>query len=202
MSIRKPSITYLIASTGRETLKDTLRSLYGQFDFGLDVVQLYFDGKCEKGIEFFNEEFDLYGRNLQVEFLPESLGYWGHGIRNKFQIQCGTDYIHHMDDDDIYCAGSIPAARNILKSHYGKVVLCKFRTHGKRIVWSKKIIAEGEIGTPSGFIFNRPEIMGHWALGYGGDYSFYKDVEDKIGKENIVFHDLLIVKTRPQVYGY
>jgi len=202
MSIRNPSITYLIASTGRETLKDTLRSLHGQFAFGLDKVNLYFDGKCEKGLEFFKEELDMFGEDISYKVLDETLGYWGHGVRNKYQYECSTDYIHHMDDDDIYCEGCIPHVRSILKENYGKVIIFKFRTHGGRIVWSSKAIQSAEVGTPSGFIFNRPEIMGTWNFHYGGDYSFYEEVKEKIGMENLVFHELLIVKTRPKDYGY
>lgn len=202
MSILTPSITYLIASTGRETLKDTLRSLHGQFMKGVDKIKIYFDGRCDKGADFFQEEWDLFGDDLHYEILPETLGYWGHGIRNKYQTACITDYIHHMDDDDIYCEGCIPRARGALVNHYGKILICKFRTLGNAVIWSRKNLAFGQIGTPSGFIFNRPEIMGTWGLGYGGDYNFYKEVQDKIGKENIVFYDLLIVKTRPTIYGY
>lgn len=202
MSIKNPSITYLIASTGRETLKDTLRSLYGQFGFGFDKIKLFFDARCDKGIEFFKEEFDLYGDSLEYEIIPENLGFWGHGIRNKYQTTCDTDYIHHMDDDDIYCEGCIPKVRSHLKQNYGKVVIFKFRSHGGRIVWNKPQILDANVGTPSGFIFNRPEIMGTWGLHYGGDFSFYNEVQEKIGKENLIFIDLLIVKTRPKNYGY
>lgn len=202
MSIRNPSITYLIASTGRETLKDTLRSLYGQFNFQIDKVKVYFDAKCYMGLDFFKEEFDMFGENLTYTLLTENLGYWGHGIRNEYQTKCDTDYIHHMDDDDIYCEGVIPKIRFHLKENYGKVVIFKFRSHDGRIVWSKPRVADADIGTPSGFIFNRSEIMGTWGYHYGGDFGFYSQVQEKIGKENLVFVDLLIVKTRPKDYGY
>lgn len=203
MSIKNPSITYLITSTGRESLKETLRSLYGQFAFGLDKVRLYFDGGSDYSLETFTEEFSMFGHdNIFVAPLHDKFGYWGHGLRNSFQSHCFTDYIHHMDDDDIYCEGAIPQVRNQLKSHYGKVIICKFRADGGRIIWKKKDIIFGEVGTPSGFIFNRPEIMGTWGLEYGGDFAFYDEVKNRIGKENLVFSDTLIVKTKPRIYGY
>lgn len=200
MSIRNPSITYFIASTGRETLKDTLRSLHGQFGFGLDKIRLYFDG--ETNIDPFSEEFEMFGKDISVLASSDKLGYWGHGIRNKYQDWCSTDYIHHMDDDDIYSEGCIPTIRSELQSNYGKVLICKFRTLGGRVIWNKKDILFGEVGTPSGFIFNRHEIFGTWGYGYGGDFQFYKDVQDKIGKENLVFSETVVVKTRPAEYGY
>lgn len=202
MSISNPSITYLITSTGRETLKDTLRSLYGQFAFGLDKIRLYFDGGFDYSLETFSDEFALFGEDIFVAPLLENLGYWGHAIRNQFQSHCSTDYIHHMDDDDIYVEGSLFKIRELMKANYGKVILAKFRADGGRVVWKKHSIEYGEIGTPSGFIFNRADIAGTWALRHGGDYLFYKEVEDNIGKENLVFADVLVVKTKPRVYGY
>lgn len=202
MSIRNPSITYLITSIGRETLKDTLRSLHGQFGFGLDRIHLYFDGECQNNLDTFTEELSMFGKDIYWELLQNKLGHWGHGIRNRYQFECDTDYIHHMDDDDIYVPSSIPSIRNVLKQHYGKVIIAKFRADGGRIIWKKKDIIFGEVGTPSGFIFNREEIMGGWGLGYGGDFSFYKEVMDNIGKENLFFDGTVVVKTKPKVYGY
>src|ERR1051325_10344038 len=126
MSIRNPSITYIITSIGRETLKDTLRSLHGQFGFGVDKIRLYFDGQPD--ISPFTEEFDLFGKGMDVIVIGKTLGYWGHGIRNEYQDWCSTDYIHHMDDDDIYVSGCIPTIRTKLQQNYGKVLICKFRT--------------------------------------------------------------------------
>ena len=202
MSIRNPSITYLITSIGKPTLKDTLRSLHGQFASGLDKVHLYFDGPCTNDSSQFQEEIDMYGSDIQVVTLETNLGYWGHGIRNKYQTMCPTDYVHNMDDDDIYVNSCIPNVRNELRTSYGKVVICKFRTLGSRIIWSKPKLIFGEVGTPSGFIFNRPEVFGTWGLQYGGDFQFYEQIQDNIGKENLVFKDILVVKTRPEEYGY
>lgn len=202
MSIRSPSITYLITSTGRLTLKDTLRSLHGQFTHGLDKIRLYMDGGFQNSLELFSEEFSMFGNDIFVAPLHENLGYWGHGIRNTYQSHCTTDYIHHMDDDDIYSENCIPSVRSFLRNHYGKVIICKFRTNGGDIIWKKKDIIFGQIGTPSGFIFNRQDVFGTWGYEYGGDYNFYLQVRDNIGKENLVFSDIVVVKTRPIEYGY
>lgn len=200
MSIRNPSITYLITSIGKETLKDTLRSLHGQFAGGLDKVHLYFDG--EGDVSQFKEEIDLFGSDIQAVTLKDKLGYWGHGIRNEYQSACSTDYIHHMDDDDIYAEGCIPGIRNELRVNYGKVLIFKFRTLGGRVIWERPSLSFGQVGTPSGFIFNREDVFGRWGLQYGGDYEFYCGVQEKIGKENMVFKPNLVVKTRPKDYGY
>lgn len=200
MSKENPSITYLIASTGRDSLKDTLRSLYGQFGFGLDKIKLYFDGL--ENTNKFDDELALYGDDIEVVYLKDALGYWGHGIRNTYQHTCTTDYIHNMDDDDIYVAGCIPTIRHILRIHYGKNIIAKFRADGGRIIWNKKKLIFGEVGTPSGFIFNSSDSLGTWGYVYGGDFEFYNSILERVGKENLVFVDTLVVKTKPEIYGY
>jgi hypothetical protein len=175
--------------------------LQGQFRYGLDKVRLYFDGEPTIPVEYFKEELSMFNIDIFWAVSPK-LGYWGHGIRNTYQTDCTTDYIHHMDDDDIYSEGVIPGIRQELKANYGKVLICKFRTLGDTVIWKNPSIQFGQVGTPSGFIFNRPEIFGFWGYEYGGDFNFYKEVEEKIGKENLVFNPTVVVKTRPQVYGY
>src|SRR4030042_4283642 len=122
MNKDNPSIGYLIASIGHSTLTNTLRSLYGQFGHGHDKIYLYFDGKCDAGFNYFQSEYDLYGSDMIVTMLPENLGCYGHGIRNTYQDKCTTDYIHHMDDDDMYVGNVVPGIRNDLRTFYGKMI--------------------------------------------------------------------------------
>jgi len=201
MSINNPSINFLIASIGRPTLKNTLRSLYGQFSHGLDKVYVYFDGRCDAGMDFFNKEQELYGDDLIMIMLPENLGSWGHGIRNKFQRTLPGDYIHNADDDDEFLPGVFGHVKNDLKENYGKVIIYKVKADGGWI-WTRPIIEYGQISTASGLIFNRPEIFGDWGDFYGGDYHFWEQVQDNIGKENIVFKDTYIYITKPHIKGY
>jgi hypothetical protein len=203
MSIRNPSITFFITTIGHKTLKNTLRSLYGQLNHGIDKVEVFFDGPnfVEVGPEYFQPEQDLYGNDLSMTVLPENLGFWGHGIRNKFQKTFTTDYIHNSDDDDEFCPGSFHQVRRDLKDNYGKVLIYKIKADGGNI-WMDKNIRFGNIGTPSGLIFNRPEIFGEWGSFYGGDYQFYEQVQNNIGKENIIFKDTFIYITKPLTKGY
>jgi hypothetical protein len=127
MSAVDPNICFFIASIGQKSLKNTLRSLYGQFGYGKDKVYLYFDGRCDAGVKYFQEEYDLYGSDLIVTMLPGNLGHWGHGIRNKFLSQLPCDYIHNMDDDDAYYPDVIPSVKQDIINNYGKLLIYKFK---------------------------------------------------------------------------
>ena len=202
MSQANPSITFLIATSGRKTLRDTVRSLYGQFNHGIDKIEVFFDGPpVEVGPNYFYAEEQLYNGDLTLHQLPDNLGYWGHAIRNKFQKTFKTDYVHHGDDDDQYAEAVMFRVRNDLRDNFGKLLLYKFR-NSDGIVWTRPEFYFGNLGTPSGMIPNNPDIMGEWGLYGGGDFQFYEETRDKIGIENIIWKDLIIYKIRPHVYGW
>lgn len=204
MDRNNPSITFFIPTTGRKTLTNTLRSLYGQFGHGLDRIEVFFDGPnfTDARPEYFESELELYGNDLKFHILDQNLGSYGHGIRNKYQSTLTTDYIHHMDDDDMYMGDVVKHMRSDIRANYGKMIIYKFRAHGGGIVGGSDNFQYGFIGTPAGLIPNRPEIFGRWVEAYGGDADFYSQTRDKIGRGNVVYKDRLIVLTRPHVYGY
>lgn len=203
MSIANPSITYLITTIGEPTLKNTLRSLYGQFNWEVDQIKILFDGKGNP--DDFNEEYELYQSKrvdcLEVDYLPVNSGFWGHKIRNSFQFECDTDYIHHMDSDDEYFPAILHKVRDDMKGNYGKVLIYKVHADGGIVPFENKLV-QNCICTPSGFIPNRKEIFGEFGLYYGGDYQYYKQIEDKIGKENFVYFPNLLVKTKVYQRGW
>lgn len=203
MNIVNPSITFFIATIGRKTMTNTLRSLYGQFNHGRDKIEVFFDGPNfrEVGPEYFQPEKDLFGEDLTFHVLPENLGCFGHCIRNVYQGTFNTEYIHHCDDDDNYIENILPQVRNDIKENFGKLLIYKFM-NSDGIRWRTQDITHGNVGTPSGLIPNCPEIMGHWGEWAGGDAHFYETTRDKIGMYNIVFKDTVIYRIRPHVYGW
>jgi hypothetical protein len=192
------SICFLIASIGKPSLKNTLRSMYGQFDWN-DKFLVYFDGRCDAGIDYFRDEQDLYGANLEMIMLQENLGYWGHGIRNKYLplIDKKFTHIHNMDDDDGYNEGVFFRVRNDIINNPDKVLIYKFKNHNGITVWQNQSLVHGNIGTPSGIFPNKPELFGRFSEGYGGDAEFYIQTCNNFGMENVIFKDLEIVRCRP-----
>jgi hypothetical protein len=192
------SICFLIASVGRPSLKNSLRSLYGQFAHGIDKIIVFFDGKCEAGLDYFKEEQELYGNDLEMTLLPKNLGYWGHGIRNRYMDYLPCDYIHHYDDDDAFYPDMLPGIRQDIKDNFGKIIVYKFKNWNNDIIWKTPEIRGGQVGTSSGFLPNRPEIFGKFGYEYGGDATFWYETQDKIGKDNIVFKPTVILECRPK----
>lgn len=195
MSKECPSITYFLCTIGKRKMTNIVRSIYGQFIRGHDKIAVFFDGPnfAEVGPEYFQSEWDLYGEDISYTVLPQNLGFWGHGIRNLYQTTFSTDYIYNIDDDDQMIEGIIPSVRSDLATHYGKIIIYKIQARGG-LIWNSPTLAYGNVGTPSGFIYNNPKIMGHWGEWYGGDYEFYRSTAEKIGMENIIFDKKIIYK--------
>jgi hypothetical protein len=191
MSQDNPSISFLIATIGRPSLKATLASLIPQIVIGHDHIYCVFDGICQN-ISLVDEINNL-GDSLKLILHPENLGNYGHGLRNFYQGRLEGDYIHHMDDDDLYLPDTIPQVRNEIKANLGKIIICKFYGLDGLVVGRERLISMGQIGTPSGFLPNEPSKFATWPLWYGGDSEFY---EKTCKNFRYVFTDILLIKTQ------
>jgi GT2 family glycosyltransferase len=172
------SLGVLVTTIGRPSLKNLLNSITPQL---LDDDKIYL---CVDGVEYFDlvenilKDFDT--SKIILIKNEENLGYWGHGLRNKYQSTLTTTHIMHADDDDVYIPNSFDGIReSILEYGNNKLLIFKFFTdrNERAFVWRFKEIRFGNIGTPSGVLPNNPEKMGVWGYRYGGDADFYKSCE-------------------------
>jgi len=163
----------LIATIGKLSILKMLNSLKNEL-LEQDYITIVFDGTNNNYqiIKKFVEEHFKCHINIIVE--KENLGYWGHGIRNKYKNLEG-DFIYHCDDDDMVLEGSFNKIRKICV-HKDTIYIFKIQTEKGIIIWKNKNIKLMEISTQSGIIPSEINKNGEWALKYGGDYNFYKDI--------------------------
>ena len=175
----------LIATIGRKTLINMINSINFQLN-EYDFITIIYDNKdIDNTIEEVKKIKTDCKMNIIME--KENLGYWGHGIRNKYKNLEG-DFVFHGDDDDIY----LPDAMYIIRS---KVVnpknlyLFNILTNcgRKKIDTYEKKITYNNIGTPSGIIPNDINKKGIWDYKYGGDFDYYKSIELLVN--NVIYND-------------
>ena len=178
----------LIATIGKLSILRMLHSLKNEL-LEKDYLTIVFDGTNHNYeiIKKYIEEQFICNTNIILE--KENLGFWGHGIRNKYKDLEG-DFIYHCDDDDIILEGSFKKIRNIC-IHKDTIYLFKIQTENGNIIWKKKNINLTEISTQSGIIPKEINKEGHWALKYGGDYHFYKDITKN---NKVLYINILIYK--------
>ena len=182
------SFNVLLTTIGREELKNKmLPSLVNQLNEN-DYLTIVSDMNHDIVIEYL-KEFDFKCKVTHIAN-ETTLGYWGHGSRNKYQNNLEGDFILNGDDDDRYADGCFDYIRSVVKEK--KLYIFKHQ-NGGGVAWSQHgIVQIGNIGTSCGVIPNNKNLP-DWEYFYGGDGAFYMSLSKMIDYE---FIDYVIYKVR------
>jgi hypothetical protein len=183
-----PSFNVLIATVGRPSLQRMLDSLSPQLE-EQDCLTLVFDGKSEI------PKFNLSGFKCKVNQYcePAALGFWGHGIRNKYaSLLDKTDFVMHADDDDSYLPNVFSELRSKCIDN-DSLYIAKMKI-GNRIVPEGNFIKINHIGTPNGIIPYKFNMLSKWESFVGGDGKFYELLSSLVSK--VEYLDLLMYQVR------
>jgi hypothetical protein len=195
---KTPTFHILIATAGRSSLLKLLNSLKDELDVN-DAITIVFDGNnaMEKsGIS--SDWFNGHKSHINVIEQIPNLGYWGHGIRNKYQgiLNPRCTFIMHADDDDEYIRGSFHKLRHICRDPnilYISKMIYVYKSGDSEIIPRQNIqVKLNDIGTPNGIIPTYISQTGKWGDFVGGDFSYYNLVKDFAKK--VVFLDEVIYK--------
>lgn len=177
-----PSVHILIASIGRDSLQRMLDTIL-PFLTEIDHLTIVFDG-----VQPTNVNLETRGQ-VHVHSEPVALGFWGHGIRNKYApLLEKTDFVMHADDDDAYLPNAFTDVRNtcvdtdtlyVMKMYFYQFTFPK--TPEIKIC---------NIGTPNGIIPYELNKKGKWGDVVGGDGEFYVSLLEHTDK--IIFTDHII----------
>ena len=163
----------LIATIGKKTIFKMLESLKEEL-LENDYLTVIFDG-TNNNYDIIKSYIDKnFNCKIKLIIEKENLGFWGHGIRNKYQELEG-DFIYHCDDDDMIIPGTFNKFRKIC-IHDDTIYIFKIKTENNQLIWKEKNIQLMNISTQSGVIPNKINKQGFWKLKYGGDYDFYKSI--------------------------
>jgi hypothetical protein len=184
-----PTFNILIATIGKPQLQRMLDSLSPQLEES-DCLTIVYDGHS------IEPEFNL--KNFKCKVIthcePTALGYWGHGIRNKYApLLEHRDFIMHADDDDKYYDHVFSKLR-LLCLDKSMLYIGLMNFYGKAMPITKTI-KENEIGTPCGIIPYTLNTKGYWKERYGGDGQFYLGLAELCEPEYL---DVLMYWIRPR----
>jgi hypothetical protein len=191
-TVEKYTFNVLIATIGRPTLQNMLNSLSPQLLSG-DCLTIVFDGIPHVPVDF---DFSNFKCRIKLFCEPKALGFWGHGIRNKYSnLLEKRDFIMHADDDNAYTPNAFNDIRSTIKTldtlHIYNILFTD------KTIWPKDTskIVIGDIDTGSGVIPYELNKQGIWLEKYGGDGAFYQQISKKV--KNIAYLDKLIYIMRP-----
>src|SRR5262245_16362196 len=96
-STNQLSLHVLLATIGRSSLIRMLKSLQFQLQSS-DYLTVVFDAQDVDGVYSQTEEIlKEFSCHYNIIMEPTNLGFWGHGVRNKYN-QLQGDFILHADD--------------------------------------------------------------------------------------------------------
>jgi hypothetical protein len=182
------SFNILIATIGRPTLQRMLDSLHDQLHDS-DCLSIVFDGHTTPPL------FDVSRFKCKViQYCePIPLGFFGHGIRNKYaSLLEKRDFIMHADDDDTYIRDSFNTLRELIKSK-NTLYITRMIYMNNLIIPRSKQIYINNIGTPNGIIPYNLNLLGSWEHLYGGDGKFYITISELANTE---FLDIIIYRIK------
>lgn len=184
----------LIATIGRKTLQNMLNSLLPQLS-AVDCVTVVYDGFDANHMPTFNFSQATCKVNQLCE--PVSLGYWGHGIRNKYaNLLEPRDFVLHADDDNIYLPGAFKYMREKCTDFTKLYILETSNSFNAKSLSNNKILKVGNVDTANGVIPYEYNKQSKWGLKIGGDGEFYVSLQAKY-PTNIIFLHKLIYLFRP-----
>ena len=191
-----PSKTFhiLIATVGRKTLQNMLNSLLPQLT-GDDCVTIVYDGFATNQMPIFNFSHAICKVNQLCEPVP--LGYWGHGIRNKYaDLLEPRDFVLHADDDNVYLPGAFQFMREKCINNRNIYILETTVSFQEKWFSRSRIIREGNVDTANGVIPYEYNKQSYWGLKVGGDGMFYVGLQAKY-PTRFIFLNKVIYSFRP-----
>jgi len=184
----------LIATVGRKTLQNMLNSLLPQLTED-DCVTVVYDGFASNHIPIFNFSRAICKVNQLCEPVP--LGYWGHGIRNKYaDLLEPRDFILHADDDNIYLPGAFDYMRENCTDSRKLYILETSHSFKKKTFTRTHVLRLGNVDTANGVIPYEYNKLSYWGLRRGGDCEFYMRLQAKY-PNRFIFLNRLIYYFRP-----
>ena len=187
-----PSLHVLLTTIGRPTLLRMLHSLEDQL-ISSDYLTLVFDAKDEGQVfDAAVETLSRFQCQCTVIMEPVNLGYWGHEIRNKYNELQG-DFILHGDDDDIYLPNVFSEIRQIVATDLNALYIFSMINYDQHVLTGNPI-AHAYIGTPNGVIPSHYNSKARWGYYYGGDFSFYQQLQKVVPKINYVNLPIYLVR--------
>ena len=195
-----PTFHILIATKGRPCLQRMLDSLKNEL-LSNDAITIVFDGKGSITSSGFSDVW-LHGHLSHITIIEEEqpLGYWGHGIRNKYQgrLSPKTSFVMNADDDDVYVSGSFAILRNSCMLNSSILYIACLFDSKKNIRIPSLVeykIIQNDISTQCGIIPFDNASSAQWGLRYGGDFDYYDQLQHHVS--SVVYLHTIIYTTQP-----
>lgn len=172
----EPTLSIIVATRGRTSLKRTLRSIARQLQPGDEVFVL-----CDDSGDA--------GDTPRMKAMPRARG----------------THLTFIDDDDVYTPGALERLRRFARENPGRIGIFKMQHPVGTTHWreGEPVLRYANVSTQTFLVPNVPGKLGRWQAGrprpgggeYAGDYVFITETAELQGEP--VFVDDVTVLARP-----
>jgi glycosyltransferase involved in cell wall biosynthesis len=172
----EPTLSIIVATAGRPTLRRTLASITPQLEPGDEVFVLHDDS-----------------------------GDAGDTPRNSAMPRARGTHLAFLDDDDVYVPDALEKMRRFAREHPGRIGIFKMRHPAGTTHWreGEPVLRYANVSTQTFLVPNVPGKLGRWHRDverpggghYIGDYAFITETVRLQGDP--VFVDEVTVHVRP-----
>jgi glycosyltransferase involved in cell wall biosynthesis len=153
-----PTFSVIIPTTGRTTLKRTLRRLQREDRADIEVIVV------SDGAQPVSERIVARAavRWPAIRYVTGThTSKWGNSQRMQGMQHATGQYLLFIDDDDVHSRGSFTHIRRATRLHPHRIIIFRMRRFDTTL-WATPIVALGQIGTPQFLVPNRPNRLGTW----------------------------------------
>lgn len=189
--MKETSISIIIPTLGRSTLKRTLDSIVSQLSKSDEVIVVS-DGPSEAAKKI-------------CQAFPDKIRYfeegptrkWGHAQRNLGMKNAGGTHLAFMDDDDVYFPNALASMRKGALENPDRPIIFKSWIC-EVLFWKQKKIDVSNVSTQMFFIPNVPERLALWRpdtsreSGRGGDSVFMRDTVALWPPDSLVWREEIL----------
>jgi len=164
-----PTLSVVVATTGRASLRRTLESIRRQSLISGDEILLVHDGPCNASTRRLWEEFSLPGRLIVLDEGPHR--DWGATARSAGQAAARGSHLLWQDDDDTYLPGAFTQIRSEIRQTPEALLLFRLAYPNGWLLWRGPQASRGNVSTQI-VVLPRRCHLGQWGKHYEGDFDF------------------------------
>jgi len=170
------SISFIVPTIGRESLKKTLQSIEL-----LDGDEIIVVGKIRPT-----------GDDRPRYVICPPGNDWGARERTAAIPLATATHLSFMDDDDVYSEGARATIEKVIEAFPEKPLIFRMRYPSGKILWAEPKFRIANIGTPMMVLPNIPDMLGTWSSRLECDWDFFSSCKWKA--EDYIFCGAVIAE--------
>lgn len=181
--LQKASLSIIVPSCGRPSLRNTLTSIAHQAVEAGDEIIVVGDGH-----QPIAEDLAKRGWGIPCRYLTHGpTRNFGNAQRTFAQRIAHGTHVAFMDDDDIYTEDAFVKIRKALSKAPSEPHVFKVIAPWREVVWTEEeIIEQGNCCTVQLVVPNRREKLPEWPLRQGGNIIWMEDFGNWIWRPEII----------------